>query len=86
MSETRDGVFEGEFSKRLGRLTRGQLQAALDRLDLGEIRSAGPASAGLFGMCAFVTATSGEWVLRGNPSGKSPVRAGRGPVAALRCV
>jgi hygromycin-B 7''-O-kinase len=67
MSEAKNNIFEGEFSKRLGRLTRGQLQAALDRLDLGEIESAEPAPGGLFGMCVFVTATSGEWVLRGNP-------------------
>ena len=67
MSETEANVFEGEFSKRLGRLTREQLQAALDRLDLGRIESAEPTAGGLFGMCAYVTATSGEWVLRGNP-------------------
>lgn len=67
MSETKGDVFEGEFSKRLGRLTQGQLQAALDRFDLGEITSAEPTPGGLFGMCVFVTATSGEWVLRGNP-------------------
>ncbi len=38
-----------EYSKRLGILTGEQLQAALDRYDLGALGSAEPAQGGLFG-------------------------------------
>jgi aminoglycoside phosphotransferase (APT) family kinase protein len=59
--------FARDYSERLGRLTREQLQAALDRFDLGGLLAAEPAAAGLFGQNVFLTSTKGEWVLRGAP-------------------
>ncbi len=56
-----------EYSKRLGRLHDDQLQAALDRFDLGKLVSADPVRLGNFGQNVFLTSTAGEWVLRGNP-------------------
>ena len=56
-----------EYSKRLGPLSAEQLQAALDRFDLGELRSASPVAEGLFGQNVFVNSTRGKWVLRGAP-------------------
>ena len=56
-----------EYSKRLGTLSAGQLQAALDRFDLGELLAAEPVPAGLFGQNVFLTSTKGEYVLRGCP-------------------
>lgn len=56
-----------EYSKRLGTLSAGQLQAALDRFDLGELLGAEPVPAGLFGQNVFLTSTKGEYVLRGFP-------------------
>ena len=55
------------YSERLGVLTGAQLQAALDRFDLGALRDAAPLPGGLFGQNVFVTSTRGEWVLRGCP-------------------
>ncbi len=56
-----------EYSKRLGVLTGDQLQAALDRFELGKLLAAEPAPGGLFGQNVFVTSTSGDFVLRGCP-------------------
>lgn len=56
-----------EYSKLLGVLTPEQLQAALDRFDLGTLVDAQPAPGGLFGQNVFITSSSGEWVLRGRP-------------------
>jgi aminoglycoside phosphotransferase (APT) family kinase protein len=56
-----------EYSQRLGVLTHAQLQAALDRFDLGELIDAEPVSGGLFGQNVFLTSTRGRWVLRGCP-------------------
>jgi hygromycin-B 7''-O-kinase len=56
-----------EYSERLGVLTAEQLQAALDRFDLGRLVAAEPALQGLFGQIVFVTSSRGEWVLRGAP-------------------
>jgi aminoglycoside phosphotransferase (APT) family kinase protein len=56
-----------EYSKRLGVLTHAQLQAALDRFGLGELRAAEPAPSGLFGQNVMLTTTRGAWVLRGAP-------------------
>jgi aminoglycoside phosphotransferase (APT) family kinase protein len=56
-----------EYSQRLGVLTHAQLQAALDRFDLGELIDAEPVSGGLFGQNVFITSTRGRWVLRGAP-------------------
>jgi hygromycin-B 7''-O-kinase len=55
------------YSERLGVLTGAQLQAALDRFDLGALVDAAPLQGGLFGQNVFVTSTRGEWVLRGCP-------------------
>jgi hygromycin-B 7''-O-kinase len=59
--------FARHYSERLGRLTGEQLQAALDRFDLGRLLAAEPAAAGLFGQNILLTSTKGEWVLRGAP-------------------
>jgi aminoglycoside phosphotransferase (APT) family kinase protein len=59
--------FPAALSERLGPLSRDQLQAALDRFDLGALVDVRPTTSGLFGQNVFVTATSGEWVLRGAP-------------------
>jgi aminoglycoside phosphotransferase (APT) family kinase protein len=55
------------YSERLGVLSDAQLQAALDRFDLGRLVAAEPAPGGLFGQNVFVSSTRGEWVLRGCP-------------------
>lgn len=55
------------FSERLGPLSRDQLQAALDRFELGRLLDVRPTFSGLFGQNVFVSAESGEWVLRGAP-------------------
>jgi aminoglycoside phosphotransferase (APT) family kinase protein len=51
----------------VGVLTHEQLQAALDRFDLGELRGAEPAPSGLFGQNVMLASSTGEWVLRGAP-------------------
>ncbi len=56
-----------KLSKRLGQLSRDQLQAALDKHNLGDLIDVQPITAGLFGQNAFLTSKSGEWVLRGAP-------------------
>lgn len=56
-----------EYSKRLGVLTPEQLQAALDRFDLGAVVSAEPAPGGLFGQNVMIESSRGRWVLRGCP-------------------
>jgi hypothetical protein len=43
-----------------------QLQAALDRFDLGTFVRAEPAQGGLFGQNVMVSSTTGEYVLRGS--------------------
>lgn len=55
------------YSERLGVLDDRQFQAALTRLGLGDFVHADPISGGLFGQNAFVTSTTGAWVLRGAP-------------------
>jgi hygromycin-B 7''-O-kinase len=54
-------------TQRLGALTSGQIQTALDRFSLGRFVRAEPASDGLFGQNVFVTSDTGEYVLRGAP-------------------
>ena len=56
-----------EYSKRLGRISDQQLQAALEHFDLGKFIRAESISFGLFGQNLFVTSTQGEFVLRGVP-------------------
>lgn len=55
------------YSHRLGELSAGQFQAALDRFDLGQCVRAEPISAGNFGQNLFLTSTTGQYVLRGMP-------------------
>jgi aminoglycoside phosphotransferase (APT) family kinase protein len=55
------------YSARLGRISPAQFQAALDRFGLGAFVRAAPIPLGNFGQNVFVTATSGEYVLRGAP-------------------
>lgn len=57
----------GAYGHRLGRLTGAQLQAAVDRFDLGGLCGAAPIPGGQFGQNVHVTAESGEWILRGCP-------------------
>lgn len=57
----------GEYSQRLGILTSEQLQAALDRFDLGRLVAAEPAPRGLFGQIVLITSSRGDWALRGAP-------------------
>jgi aminoglycoside phosphotransferase (APT) family kinase protein len=54
-----------EYSARLGIISDAQLQAALDRFDLGELVHAEAAQTGLFKRNVFLTTTKGEYVLRG---------------------
>ena len=56
-----------EYSKRLGKISPEQFQAALLRFGLGDFVSAEPVSFGLFGQNLFLTSTQGEFVLRGVP-------------------
>lgn len=58
-----------EYSKRLGVLTRAQLQAACDRFGLGRLRRAEPAPGGLFGQNVFLDTDGGRFVLRGMQHG-----------------
>lgn len=51
----------------MGTITPAQLQAALDRFDLGRLLGAEPARTGNFGQNVFLSTTSGEYVLRGSP-------------------
>ena len=54
-----------EYSKRLGSISPGQFQAALDRFELGQFIHAEAIPFGLFGQNVFVTSSAGEFVLRG---------------------
>lgn len=54
-----------EYSQRLGALSDGQLQAALDRFDLGKLIDARPAPGGLFGQNVLLRSSKGGFVLRG---------------------
>src|SRR5438552_3541426 len=56
-----------EYSRRLGSLSEGQFQAALDRFDLGRFARAEPIAFGNWGQNCFLTSTRGEYVLRGAP-------------------
>lgn len=56
------------YSERLGQLSDDQLQAALDRFGLGELRHAEPVPIGLFGQNVFLSSSKGDYVLRGSPS------------------
>lgn len=56
-----------EYSKRLGAISDAQLQAALDRFDLGRLNRAEPVTGGLFGQNLFLASSKGEFVFRGAP-------------------
>jgi hypothetical protein len=72
------------LSERLGPLTRAQLQAALDWFDLGRLIDVRATTSGLFGQNVFLTAESGEWVLRGAPHWPWQFAKERFYVASLR--
>jgi len=55
------------YSHRLGEITDEHIQAALDRFALGALIHTAPVPFGLFGQNLFISATSGEYVLRGAP-------------------
>lgn len=61
------GAAAGQVYGALGAISDGQLQAALDRFDLGRLRLAWPLTDGLFGKNLALDTTSGGWVLRGDP-------------------
>ena len=65
-----------QYSHRLGELSTGQFQAALDRFDLGQFIRAEPISAGNFGQNVYLTSATGEYILRGAPFSALPVPAG----------
>lgn len=54
-------------SHRLGDISNSQLQATLDRFDLGRLGSAAVIPFGLFGQNLYLTSTQGEFVFRGAP-------------------
>jgi aminoglycoside phosphotransferase (APT) family kinase protein len=56
-----------KYSEQLGVITDEQLQQACDVFDLGTVKAAEPASAGLWGQNILLTTTTGAFVLRGNP-------------------
>lgn len=56
-----------EYSERLGVITNEQLQAALDRFDLGRLVGAEPIPSGLFGQNLMIATTTGDYVFRGAP-------------------
>jgi len=58
---------EKMYSQRLGILSDAQFQAALNRFQLGYFISAEPIPFGSFGQNVFVSSTTGEYVLRGQP-------------------
>jgi hygromycin-B 7''-O-kinase len=60
---------EREYSKRLGVLSRVQLQAACDRFGLGRLIRAEPVPGGLFGQNVFLDTDGGPFVLRGMQHG-----------------
>jgi hygromycin-B 7''-O-kinase len=60
-------VASREYSRRLGALSDEQLQAALDRFDLGRLVSAEPIANGLFGQNLMLQTSAGEYVFRGAP-------------------
>lgn len=55
------------YSERLGSIDDEQLQRACDLFDLGALRGASPATAGLWGQNILIETARGEFVLRGNP-------------------
>ncbi len=58
---------EKMYSQRLGMISNEQFQAALDRFNLGRFIRAEAIPFGNFGQNVFVSSTTGEYVLRGQP-------------------
>ena len=58
---------EIEYSKRLGKLTTEQFQAALTKFKLGDYIKAESVSSGLFGQNVIISSTKGKYILRGKP-------------------
>lgn len=54
-------------SNPLGDITSEQLQLMLDRFNLGKLISSGKTSKGVGKQTLYVTSSSGEYVLKGNP-------------------
>ncbi len=64
----REDTIKGRmYSQPLGVISDEQFQAALDRFNLGRFIQAEPILFGNFGQNVFVTSTTGEYVLRGQP-------------------
>ena len=59
--------FTRQYSRHLGTLTGAQLQAALDRFELGGLCHAEPISDGVSGQNVLLRTTRGEWVMRAYP-------------------
>lgn len=57
----------GDYGHRLGRLTGAQLQAAVDRFDLGRLIGSASIPGGQFGQNVHLTTDSGARILRGCP-------------------
>ncbi|MWK36789.1 phosphotransferase [Actinomadura sp. J1-007] len=64
----RAAVSARSYSERLGRIADRQLQSALDRFGLGRLVAAEPIPHGHFGQNLFLTSSTGEYVLRGDPN------------------
>ena len=60
-------MMEKMYSDRLGLISDSQFQAALDRFSLGRFLQAEAIPFGIFGQNVFVSSTTGEYVLRGQP-------------------
>ena len=59
------------------------MQRACRRFDLGSVERAEPATAGLWGQTILLTTTTGEFVLRGNPTVEHQLRKERAVAAAI---
>jgi hygromycin-B 7''-O-kinase len=60
-------MMERMYSQRLGMISNSQFQAALDRFQLGHFLQAEAIPFGSFGQNVFVSSTTGNYVLRGDP-------------------
>ena len=56
-----------EYSRHLGPVSSEQIQAALDRFDLGKLLHVRPVQQGVNGQTLFINSTAGAWVFRGKP-------------------
>ena len=72
-----------KYSERLGVIRPGQLERVCERFDLGLLERAAPATAGLWGQIILLTTTTGEFVLRGNPTSPHQLHKERAVAAAL---